>query len=1268
MRYILIIILLISTLTLQYSTSIGIIGSIHKSSPCTSNNYDAHTRTITRKTIRPDPKSHLHSRQVSLEETAENLTTHGWVAKYASLYPAFKNISFIDVERSEAEKNILYATIASSYKFSNSSGDYVNFTFRVLRINYSDISIYGRYANLSSVSIVAVHNMTVNQSRSPVLTHMDTVVLDNNSLILAYSIKVSLWGLRTSLIYIYRYSNLTLANQTFDRILYIDNHKWERIILSYMGLAKENNDFAFAYSFGYGDPLNYMTNLSYWPSGSAKPKIVETPGFVYEATGMSNVILANKTIYVVVPNYFSPSAEDYLSIIIWDTTQPNSTWVDVYSASFLYDLFGDIPHIQYSSITMYNKSSVLILWEAHTESRQFLFYSIYPDTIWSYVLLYESNYAFSFIALDNNYSDANSAFLFIEYDSQSGYYWPLHFLCAYNNTTHVLDWFGPFVFDIGNVSVEKISVMLNISGDIMGLVTSRSNTNIDLSSLVIFRDYDQDFLGNYEEKILNTYPDNPDSDGEGIVDGSEIYLYQTDPKSNDSDTDGLDDKFELEVRPSVIYPKYGNIRNLYKTDPNDVDTDDDNLSDYDEVTGEYMVGGRKGYRTNPLSNDTDSDGLTDYKEICLGVPYWINSSSNIYISYPNATLEDSDGDGLTDYEESEAKLNPTSNDTDGDNLIDMHEIYKFDTDPHIKDCDGDGLPDDEILNYRTDPNNPDTDEDMLNDYDEIMVYESDPRNPDTDGDRLLDGEEILYGSDLKDNDTDDDGLDDYEEAKIYQTSPVLDDTDGDGLDDYEEVRIYGTNPLNPDTDEDNLDDYNETKIYGTNPLDPDTDGDRLNDSEELELGTDPKLIDTDIDGLNDWDEIIVYNTNPLVNDTDNDGLTDYEEISGVNIPDIGVRKTNPKVNDSDEDGLTDGAEVNMHTDPTKMDTDSDGLSDYEEIKTYHTDATNTDSDGDGLSDYEEVRVFYTDPLDEDSDGDNISDYNETRIYGTDPNDVDSDNDGLTDYDEIHGIEIEGIGTLVLDPLSNDTDRDGLSDSYEVENKLNPTKRDTDGDGLGDYEEIMIYGTDPKSMDTDGDTLLDGEEVRRGTNPASRDTDHDFIPDNIDNLLPTFPDYFILLVAVIAIGLYRTYSYGIFRNWKKDLLSIGLADIGGVPMFIVPEDFETRYDLSLISSGLLGIYTMTGEITGKEIETLVLSGELPIFISRGESSILFAFMRKEYPRLIKQLQKLHQDTEQKYTDILTSWAGMTEEVYEIKYWIQTKIGIHETKEEIPEEEL
>jgi hypothetical protein len=275
----------------------------------------------------------------------------------------------------------------------------------------------------------------------------------------------------------------------------------------------------------------------------------------------------------------------------------------------------------------------------------------------------------------------------------------------------------------------------------------------------------------------------------------------------------------------------------------------------------------------------------------------------------------------------------------------------------------------------------------------------------------------------------------------------------------------------------------------------DADGDGLTDVDEnagwnvtvsnstgtftYKVAPDPLVADTDADGLNDSEER-KYSADPRVADTDGDGLSDGTEAKGLGGRAPGSNLTR---SDSDGDGLGDGVEVTYGSDPTTNSSDDDGLPDYEEFL-LGADPTSNDTDGDGLGDLGEVQ-FGSSVISADSDGDGSFDGLEFDL-GTDPNSNDTDGDGLIDTDE------DAYGT---NPISNDTDGDGLPDGFEIENFLNATSNDTDGDGLNDKDELTM-GLDPFSNDTDGDGVsdtldtdylqkLDGEIiVVMDTDPAS----------------------------------------------------------------------------------------------------------------------------------------------------------------------------------------
>ena len=178
-----------------------------------------------------------------------------------------------------------------------------------------------------------------------------------------------------------------------------------------------------------------------------------------------------------------------------------------------------------------------------------------------------------------------------------------------------------------------------------------------LFSITIFLlvDIDNDGLNTYYElqKDLNFYSN--DTDMDGLIDGDEVALYQTDPKNIDSDGDGLTDWQEIKI---------------YHSSPIDIDSDLDLVSDYDEI----MV-----HLTSPVQKDTDGDGLNDYSELVIGTSPLIKDSDSDGTDDgvdDNPTIHDwklidSDNDGLTDYEEVfEKETNRFDSDTDGDGIID----------------------------------------------------------------------------------------------------------------------------------------------------------------------------------------------------------------------------------------------------------------------------------------------------------------------------------------------------------------------------------------------------------------------------------------------------------------------------------------------------------------------------------------------------------------------------------------------------------------------
>jgi outer membrane protein OmpA-like peptidoglycan-associated protein len=152
-------------------------------------------------------------------------------------------------------------------------------------------------------------------------------------------------------------------------------------------------------------------------------------------------------------------------------------------------------------------------------------------------------------------------------------------------------------------------------------------------------DDDNDGVTNGEERKYGTNPNNPDSDGDGLKDGEELWRYNTDPLKADTDGDNLTDGDEVRK---------------YNTFPTRPDTDTDGLNDGMEVFK---------YETDPLRADTDNDALGDGDEVLK------------HGTYPLKT--DTDGDALGDGDElKQYRTDPRNRDTDGGSIDDGTEVKR----------------------------------------------------------------------------------------------------------------------------------------------------------------------------------------------------------------------------------------------------------------------------------------------------------------------------------------------------------------------------------------------------------------------------------------------------------------------------------------------------------------------------------------------------------------------------------------------------------------
>lgn len=88
------------------------------------------------------------------------------------------------------------------------------------------------------------------------------------------------------------------------------------------------------------------------------------------------------------------------------------------------------------------------------------------------------------------------------------------------------------------------------------------------STAVVEGDRDKDGLSDTQEGIIGTNPDNPDTDGDNLLDGEEVLTWGSDPVKRDTDSDILLDGDEVRT---------------YGTSPTNPDTDGDTIPDGVEI-------------------------------------------------------------------------------------------------------------------------------------------------------------------------------------------------------------------------------------------------------------------------------------------------------------------------------------------------------------------------------------------------------------------------------------------------------------------------------------------------------------------------------------------------------------------------------------------------------------------------------------------------------------------------------------------------------------
>ncbi len=428
-----------------------------------------------------------------------------------------------------------------------------------------------------------------------------------------------------------------------------------------------------------------------------------------------------------------------------------------------------------------------------------------------------------------------------------------------------------------------------------------------------------------------TRPDHWDSDGDGIDDGYEVVhgLDALNGGGDDSvrDPDGdtitnIQEYLGKDGKAPLSDPDMDNIAEPNPlgdagdaTDPKSGDSDGDGIPDAFERATE----GLNGSVAADALLDFDNDGLNNLEEFRNGTSLfdW-----------------DTDDDGIDDGYEVGRILDPvnlfgddSTSDPDKDGVVNVAEYLGDDGLAPLVDGDTPGIAIPNPAGDGGDALNPgaaDTDGDGIPDNVELATPGLAANNPldanlDLDNDGVSNLQEFQSGTQLLHFDSDGDQIaDGYE--RIHGLDPLVDDAmqdpDGDNVDNLTE--FLGENGLAPlvDINADGVAEQNAAELMddALDPFSADSDGDGFGDRFELDApelnAKDPADADADLD---------------------EDGISNFAEFLGAdNVSDTGD-ETDFRRFDTDGDTLGDGFEIASELNPLSIDSDDDGVADAAEI-------------------------------------------------------------------------------------------------------------------------------------------------------------------------------------------------------------------------------------------------------------------------------------------------------------------------------------------------